>query len=56
MISHEYHDHCDLDAFTRYPDTDVPMIVAGPVVQKAKEVGFTNVTPLEAWQSTNVAA
>ena len=47
-------DHCDLDAFKRYPDKNVPMIVAGPVVEMARRVGFTNVTPLEAWENTNV--
>lgn len=54
VISHEHYDHCDLGAFKRYPDKDVPMIVAGPVVEKARRVGFTNVTPLEAWESTTV--
>lgn len=54
VISHEHYDHCDLNAFRRYADKDVPMIVAGPVVEMAKKVGFTNVTPLEAWESTQV--
>jgi L-ascorbate metabolism protein UlaG (beta-lactamase superfamily) len=54
VISHEHYDHCDLDAFQRYPDKDVPMIVAGPVVEKARKVGFTNVTALEAWESADV--
>jgi L-ascorbate metabolism protein UlaG (beta-lactamase superfamily) len=54
LISHEHYDHCDLRAFRRYPDHDVPMIVAGPVVAKARKAGFTNVTPLEPWQNTRV--
>jgi L-ascorbate metabolism protein UlaG (beta-lactamase superfamily) len=54
VISHEHYDHCDLRAFSRYPDPDVPMIVAGPVAARARKAGFTNVTPLEPWQSTRV--
>lgn len=54
VISHEHYDHCDLDAFKRYPDKDVPMIVAGPVAERARKAGFTRVIPLKAWESTNV--
>jgi L-ascorbate metabolism protein UlaG (beta-lactamase superfamily) len=54
VISHEHYDHCDLRAFGRYPDHGVPLIVAGPVAAKARKAGFTNVTPLEPWQSTRV--
>lgn len=54
VISHEHYDHCDLRAFRRYRDCDVPMVVAGPVVGKARKAGFTNVTPLEPWQSTRI--
>jgi L-ascorbate metabolism protein UlaG (beta-lactamase superfamily) len=54
VISHEHYDHCDLRAFRRYRDHDVPMVVAGPVVAKARKAGFTNVTPLEPWQKTRI--
>jgi L-ascorbate metabolism protein UlaG (beta-lactamase superfamily) len=54
LISHEHYDHCDLGAFKRYADKNVPMIVAGPVVNMAKKAGFANVIPLEAWQTTTV--
>lgn len=55
VISHEHYDHCDLDAFSRYPGKDVPLLVAGPVAEKARKAGFTSVRPLEPWQSTQVA-
>jgi L-ascorbate metabolism protein UlaG (beta-lactamase superfamily) len=55
VISHEHYDHCDLDAFRRYPDKDVPFLVAGPVVEKARKAGFTNVRALEPWQSAQVS-
>ena len=41
VISHEHYDHCDLEAFRRYPDKDVPLLVAGPVVEKARKAGFS---------------
>lgn len=54
VISHEHYDHCDLRAFHRYRDHDVAMVVAGPVAAKARKAGFTNITALEAWQSTRI--
>ena len=54
VISHEHYDHCDLEAFRRYPDKDVPLLVAGPVVEKARKAGFTTVRALEPWQSARV--
>jgi L-ascorbate metabolism protein UlaG (beta-lactamase superfamily) len=32
----------------------VPLLVAGPVVDKARKAGFTNVRALEPWQSAQV--
>lgn len=54
VISHEHYDHCDLDAFRRYPRKDVPLLVAGPVVEKARRAGFSDVRALEPWQSARV--
>jgi L-ascorbate metabolism protein UlaG (beta-lactamase superfamily) len=54
VISHEHYDHCDLDAFRRYPHPDVPLLVAGPVAEKARNAGFSNVRALEPWQSARV--
>lgn len=54
VISHEHYDHCDLAAFSQYRDRDVPLVVAGPVVEKARKAGFTNVRALEPWQTAQV--
>lgn len=54
VISHEHYDHCDLQAFRRYRDRTVPMVVAGPIVARARRAGFTDVTPLEPWQTITV--
>ena len=39
MISHEHYDHCHLEAFSRYPGKDVPLLAAGLVVDKARKAG-----------------
>lgn len=54
LITHNHYDHSDLKAFAAYRDRDVPMIVASSVVAKAQQYGFTNVTALEPWQSTEL--
>jgi L-ascorbate metabolism protein UlaG (beta-lactamase superfamily) len=55
VISHQHYDHCDLEAFSRYPDKDVPLLVAGPVAERARKAGFADVRALEPWQSAQVA-
>ena len=52
--SHEHYDHCDLQAFSRYPDKNVPLVVAGPVAEMARKAGFGNVQAIEPWQSAQV--
>ncbi|GIJ46104.1 hypothetical protein Val02_29900 [Virgisporangium aliadipatigenens] len=54
LISHEHYDHCDLEAFRRYRDRHVPLLVAGPVLEKARKAGFSNVRALEPWQSARI--
>lgn len=54
VITHDHYDHCDLGAFTAYRDRSVPMIVAAPVARRARAAGFTDVRPLEPWESTEV--
>src|ERR1700753_3880763 len=51
VISHQHYDHCDLEAFRRYPDKDVPFVVGGPVAGMAREAGFSNVRALDSRQS-----
>ncbi len=55
VISHQHYDHCDLQALARYPDKDVPLLVAGPVVEPARKAGFTDVRALEPWQAAALA-
>jgi len=55
VISHHHYDHCDLAAFSGYPDKDVPMLVAGPVEPKARAAGFTNVRALRPWSAAAAA-
>src|ERR1700761_2321095 len=54
VISHEHYDHCDLGAFGRYPDKDVPFGVAGPVAAMAGKADFSIIRALEPWQSAQV--
>lgn len=54
LISHHHYDHCDLAAFAAYRDKDVPLIVAAPVVERARKAGFRNVRALYPWESTRL--
>ncbi|MGP3951881.1 MBL fold metallo-hydrolase [Streptomyces sp. 7N604] len=54
LISHHHYDHCDLEAFASYRDKDVPMIVAAPVVERARKAGFRHVRALYPWESTRL--
>jgi L-ascorbate metabolism protein UlaG (beta-lactamase superfamily) len=55
VISHHHYDHCDLAAFRAYPAKDVPMFVAGPVADRARAAGFTDVRVLQPWQAGTAA-
>ena len=50
VVSHE---HYDMQAFQAYPDKQVPMAVIRGTAQPAREVGFSNVIEMEAWESTS---
>ncbi|HEY0934590.1 MAG TPA: MBL fold metallo-hydrolase [Trebonia sp.] len=54
VISHHHYDHCDFDAFSRYPGKDVPILCANTVPKAASKAGFTNIRVLEPWQSASV--
>lgn len=54
VVSHGHYDHFDMDAFAAYPDKSVPMVLKRGLAAKARAHGFTNVTELDAWQSTTV--
>ena len=52
LVSHGHYDHYDMDAFQAYPDKQVPIAVKRGIALKAQKVGFSNVTELDAWEST----
>ncbi|MFG2193453.1 MBL fold metallo-hydrolase [Streptomyces sp. NPDC048639] len=56
LISHHHFDHCDLESFASYRDKDVPMLVAAPVVERARKAGFRQVRALYPWESTRLGA
>ena len=53
VVSHEHYDHYDMQAFQVYPDKQVPMAVKRGIAQSAREVGFTNVIEIDAWETTS---
>jgi L-ascorbate metabolism protein UlaG (beta-lactamase superfamily) len=54
VISHGHYDHCDLAAFAAYPDKTVPLVVNRGLGVVARRHGFTSVTEVDAWQSTQL--
>ncbi len=54
IISHGHYDHCDLSAFSAYPDKSVPFAVRRGVAAKVRAAGFSNVTELDPWQTTRL--
>ncbi len=53
VVSHEHYDHYDMQAFQAYPDKQVPMTVIRGTAGPAREVGFSNVIEMEAWETTS---
>lgn len=56
LVSHEHYDHFDIDAFSAYPDKDVPFFVVPGIADKARKAGFRNVRELQAWQSATTGS
>jgi L-ascorbate metabolism protein UlaG (beta-lactamase superfamily) len=54
VVSHGHYDHFDMEAFAAYPDKSVPMAVKRGLGAKARSYGFTDVTELDAWQTTDL--
>lgn len=52
IVSHGHYDHYDMEAFQAYPDKGVPMAVKRGIAQTARKAEFTNVTELDAWETT----
>ena len=54
VVSHGHYDHYDMQAFKAYPDKRVPMAVKRGIAQTARNVGFTNVIEMDAWETTTL--
>jgi L-ascorbate metabolism protein UlaG (beta-lactamase superfamily) len=54
VVSHEHYDHYDMEAFKAYPDKQVPMAVKRGIANAAREVGFSNVVEMDAWETTRL--
>ncbi len=52
IVSHGHYDHYDMGAFQAYPDKSVPFAVKRGIAQKARKVGFTNITEMDPWETT----
>lgn len=54
VISHAHYDHFDIDAFAAYPDKTVPIAVKRGLAATVRARGFTDVTELDAWETTHL--
>jgi L-ascorbate metabolism protein UlaG (beta-lactamase superfamily) len=54
IVSHGHYDHYDMQAFQAYPDKSVPMFVKRGIAKAARDVGFTNVTEMDAWETAAI--
>jgi L-ascorbate metabolism protein UlaG (beta-lactamase superfamily) len=52
VVSHGHYDHYDMQSFKAYPDKQVPMAVKRGIEKAAQRVGFTNLIPMDAWETT----
>jgi len=51
-VSHDHYDHYDMEAFQAYPDKQVPIAVIRGAEETARQVGFSNVIGMDAWETT----
>jgi glyoxylase-like metal-dependent hydrolase (beta-lactamase superfamily II) len=56
VVSHGHYDHFDMEAFAAYPDKQLPIAVKRGIAATARNVGFTNVIELDAWETTTLGA
>ncbi len=54
VSSHGHYDHYDMEAFAAYPDKAVPFAVKRGTGEKARSVGFENVTELDPWETVEL--
>ena len=54
ISSHGHYDHYDMEAFAAYPDKAVPFAVKRGTGEKARGVGFENVTELDPWETVDL--
>lgn len=52
VVSHDHYDHYDMEAFQAYPDKQVPIAVIRGAEETARQVGFSNVIGMDAWETT----
>jgi len=52
--SHAHYDHFDMASFGAYPDKAVPFALQTGMAAAARRAGFTQLTELEPWQSTDL--
>lgn len=55
-VSHAHYDHFDMEAFSAYPDKEVPMVVKRGTSARAHKAGFRNVTELETWETARLGS
>jgi len=52
--SHGHYDHYDIGTFRAYPDKAVPFAVKRRTEDRARKGGFTNIHPMDAWETTQL--
>jgi L-ascorbate metabolism protein UlaG (beta-lactamase superfamily) len=53
-VSHAHYDHFDMEAFSAYPDKEVPIVVKRGKSARARKAGFRNVTEVDPWETVRL--